>query len=147
MRRMRRGFSLIELVVVLSLVSLIAMVLVPRWAAGNRSELQATASDILAALADSKRAAMLSGEPQQFKIDVNRRVWQAGNRHGRIPDRVSVRFVFGQATLAAPVAPEIRFSPQGHASGGVLLLESEGQQRRIAVDWLTGEASIQKVRR
>lgn len=145
MKGMRRGFSLIELVVVLSLVSVIAMVLVPRWAAGSRSELQATASDMLAALADSKRAAMLSGEPQQFKIDVNHRVWQAGNRHGRIPDGVSVRFLFGQTDLARPLNPEIRFSPEGHASGGVLLLESQGQQRRISVDWLTGEASSQKV--
>jgi prepilin-type N-terminal cleavage/methylation domain-containing protein len=69
----RRGFSLPEILIVIVLISLLALVAVPRFANANgRRHMESARLRVAAALATARQAAIQKGQTVQFKIADNR---------------------------------------------------------------------------
>jgi prepilin-type N-terminal cleavage/methylation domain-containing protein len=71
-RHARRGFSLIEILIVIVMISLIALVAIPRFSAGSgRRNMESARMRVAAALATARQAAIQKGQTVQFQIKLN----------------------------------------------------------------------------
>jgi len=69
----RRGFSLIEILIVIVMISLISLVAIPRFASGNgRRNMESARMRLAAALSTARQAAIQKGQTVQFRIKANR---------------------------------------------------------------------------
>jgi len=74
-RTSRRGFTLPEILIVIVMVSLLAIVAIPRFATANgKRHLESARMRIAAGLATARQAAIQKGEPVRFSIGSNYRV-------------------------------------------------------------------------
>src|SRR5215213_10197390 len=65
----RRGFTLIEILIVIVMISLIALVAVPRFSTGNgRRNMESARMRTAAALSTARQAAITKGEPVLFAV-------------------------------------------------------------------------------
>jgi prepilin-type N-terminal cleavage/methylation domain-containing protein len=65
----RRGFTLPEMLIVIVMISLLALVVVPRFATANgRRHMESARMRIAAGLATARAAAIQKGEPVRFQI-------------------------------------------------------------------------------
>src|SRR5215210_5368673 len=69
----RTGFSLVEILIVIVMISLVALVAIPRFATGNgRRHMESARMRVAAALTTARQAAIQKGEPVRFQIAANR---------------------------------------------------------------------------
>jgi len=139
-----RGFTLLELLIVLVIVALaMAMVATNFTAASTQSVLQSEARKTLALLRFTRHDAMTRNTV--YFVDASR-------------ENDQLRLTPGDRIIAMPegirvtIEPETRtqrtrdlgivFYPDGSSNGGRLLLSSTVGERLIAVNWLTGEVSL-----
>jgi general secretion pathway protein H len=117
--RAERGFTLVELLVVLTLLGLLAAMVLPRFS----GRLGPTAQERAAGLADQLRAA------REQAISTAR------------PTRVPV-----DPAMARPDPPAedaaILFFPDGSSSGGRLLVDGGGPPAAVEIDDLTGRVRL-----
>ena len=79
MRRSRRGFSLLELAVVIALIAVFSMMAVPLFSrVERRSRLRSTARAFMADLAKTRSTAASAGFPTQTGWSANERVTNTG---------------------------------------------------------------------
>jgi type II secretion system protein H len=65
----RRGFTLIEILIVIVMISLIALVAVPRFSTGNgRRNMESARMRTAAALSTARQAAITKGQPVVFSL-------------------------------------------------------------------------------
>jgi prepilin-type N-terminal cleavage/methylation domain-containing protein len=65
----RRGFTLIEILIVIVMISLISLVAIPRFATGNgRRNMESARLRTAAALSTARQAAIQKGEPVVFTV-------------------------------------------------------------------------------
>ena len=87
--RHRRGFTLPEILIVIVLISILALVAIPRFATANgKRHMESARMRVAAALATARAAAIQKGEPVRFQI----------SNH-----RVTVVRLAGSANLISPV--------------------------------------------
>ena len=87
--RNRRGFSLVEILIVVVLISLLALVAIPRFAsASGKRNVESARMRVAAGLATARAAAIQKGETVRFRIAAN---------------RVTVRRLAGTTDLMSPV--------------------------------------------
>ena len=68
----RRGFSLVEILIVIVMISLLALVAIPRFAIGNgRRNMDSARMRVASALATARQAAIQKGQTVQFRIKAN----------------------------------------------------------------------------
>jgi prepilin-type N-terminal cleavage/methylation domain-containing protein len=68
----RRGFTLVEILIVIVMISLIAIVAIPRFSTGNgRRNMESARMRISSALSTARQAAIQKGETVQFRIKAN----------------------------------------------------------------------------
>ena len=68
----RSGFTLPEILIVIVLISLLALVAIPRFATGNaKRHMESARMRVAAALATARAAAIQKGRPVRFKIASN----------------------------------------------------------------------------
>ena len=69
----RRGFSLPEILIVIVMISVLALIAIPRFATANgKRHMESARMRIAAALATARAAAIQKGQTVQFKLDANR---------------------------------------------------------------------------
>ena len=134
-----RGFSLLELVMVMAVLAVAALVLLPRWQHSRERGLRAQIEPIRAALQETKLQAMASGRPQVFAWNPSTRVWTSGKSQGRISDDIQVAMTFGQERNTVPAQACIVFFADGLSTGGRLRFAGKSESRQLQVDWLTGQ--------
>jgi len=143
-RSAERGFTLLELIVVLAIMALAAAALVPITGTAGRSiAVDAAAREIAVALRTTRAAAIYSNREADFTIDAGaRRYWSDGEPSpNALPDGMSAAFAPGGRSLG-----RIRFYPDGSATGGSILLRGADRTAMIEVDALTGRARIDVAR-
>ena len=134
-----RGFSLLELVMVMAVLAVAALVLLPRWQHSREPGLRAQIEPIRAALQEAKLQGMASGRPQVFTWNPGTRVWTSGKSQGRISDDIQVAMTFGQERNTVPAQARIVFFADGLSTGGRLRFADKIESRQLQVDWLTGQ--------
>lgn len=141
-----RGFSLIELVVVVALVGISAGIAAGVLGSGRAGqELRGAARTLAEELRYTRAQAIVRGQEQVFRIDVDTRHWQAaGKREGDLPKSLTVAATTARNEQPSRGEAAIRFFPDGAATGGRLVLSSGGASWRIDVAWLTGEVVLSR---
>jgi general secretion pathway protein H len=122
-----RGFTLLELLVVLTLVALLAGVALPRLQTMLTPSFERTARRVALAVRDQRTQAILSGR----LVSVS-------------PAQMALLLPAGtQIVDAPPEESAILFFPNGTSTGGrIVLAARDGRRAAVAVDWLTGQVSV-----
>lgn len=139
MSRPARGFSLLELVMVMAVLAVAALVLLPRWQNRQSRGLTTQVESIHHALQEAKLQAMASGKPQYFIWNPDTREWAVGATRGRVAANVQVVMTYGQIGNTSATPARIVFYPEGVSTGGRLRFYTQAQAAQLDVDWLTGQ--------
>lgn len=140
----RRGFSLVELILVVAVMGLLAAVVFPYLPeALESSRFRGSAVEVRATLTLARTLAVSEARNRSVAIDLNRGEYgvEGDDRRWVLPEGVRVAAVrIGDMAAEAGVV-RIRFYPDGSADEAeVAIVSSVGGQRRILVDPLTGMA-------
>ena len=132
-RRGQRGFTLIEVIVVIVIMSLIAGMILARrpWHSAGL-DLDATQRALTAALRLARSRA----------IAQDRIVAVVTDSAGFTVDGGARRPLPAGETLSQA---QMIFTPDGEASGGTILLASAGTRIAVTVNWLTGRVSAREL--
>jgi general secretion pathway protein H len=116
------GFTLLEMLVVIAIMGL-ALALVAGFGPprSHGLEMQAAARQVADAMRDARGRAIAQGRPVPLTLP-------------HLPPWLTI-------TLQAPPGG-IVFAQDGSATGGRVLLDTDGQDIAITADWLTGRVQI-----
>jgi len=134
------GFTLVEMLVVLSILAFVAAFAVPQLSRGSEGmRLDTAALEIAAALRATRAAAITGNRQTALVIDVERRTYESSV----VRPRSFASDIVAKLTYAAPIRSEssdggFRFFPDGSSTGGELMLSLRGKQAKLCIDWLTG---------
>lgn len=135
-----KGFTLLELLVVLTLSTLILTVALPRFAALlPGAELKNYSRQTAALLRLARSQAIATGEEVALVLDRQARQSRLSGRKTPYPwpERVELRLAQTTEQQAGIV-----FYPDGTSSGGTLVVAGSGRNYRIEVHWLTGKVAF-----
>lgn len=136
------GFTLIELVVVLAILGMLLALLPDELSVAiPGQQLRAAAFQMADDLKDARTRAVVSCEPTSVLISLG---------DGKSIANGAKRFPRGTVLRLDGTAPgalsggedQIRFFPDGSASGGHITLSAGTRTYVISVDWLTGRVDV-----
>jgi general secretion pathway protein H len=137
-----RGFTLLELIVVLTVIALVTAVSVPSFfGTGRTLDTRREVALIDSALRDARREAIKTATGTGVEFDLARRVVRG--RHGvrKLPEGVTVTLETVAAQQRAKQVGRVWFYPDGSSSGGRVTLADARRQYRIDIDWITGRVT------
>jgi general secretion pathway protein H len=138
-----RGFTLVELLVVLAILALV-MTLIPPFLAGGqaRAELTTATREIAAALRETRSLAIREGRSAAFVVDGRTGTYRAagGTPARQVPAGLSVALL--TAGNERSDAGAIRFFGDGSSTGGGVSVMQGERRSDVLVDWLSGRVSL-----
>lgn len=135
------GFTLIELMVVLVVAALLAGVAVPNMMPAIAAmRMRAAAGDIASALRYVRGQALSHGREATFFLDVEKNFYRVSGRHKSygLPSSVKLELFTAEQELGGEAGGNIRFYPDGSATGGRVTLVAGNKKNVVDVNWLTG---------
>ncbi len=174
--RRQAGFTLIEILIVVTLVAALSAVLIATIGGGmDGLRLRGTAKDIAGELRHARAQAMAKGEVQRFVIDPKERRWSSGatsqqgsnqasdesrgegrsetsgetsgeTREGEVSKKIDIVFIGARELQPRRGQGAIVFFEDGASSGGRIQLRQDKAAWNIDVAWLTGEVSLHRAR-
>jgi general secretion pathway protein H len=137
-----RGFTLLEMLLVIVLIAAISVLTIGLLGVGSSgSRLRSAAHTIATELRYTRAQALITGVPQRFAMDLDKRTWTTSTHHGTLPSSLQVSFDGVRQEQAGARDAAIRFFPDGSATGGRISLRTQGVGWRVDVRWLTGEVT------
>lgn len=138
-----RGFTLLEVMMVIVLIALITGVIVGQLGVGRSgSQLRSAVHTVATELRYTRARALMTGTPQVFAMNLDKRTWTAaGDHHGVLPSSLQLGFTAVRAEQTSSRDAAIRFFPDGSATGGRVSVRTKGVGWRVDVRWLTGEVT------
>lgn len=124
-----RGFTLLELLTVLTVIGALLFFAIPRYATNRSQSAQAVEAMITGAIRDARQAARHTGQIATLEIDDVR---------DRLPNGFELDLDGDQASAA------LVFFPLGNANGTSWQLQADGFRRTILVDPLTGRIRVEE---
>ena len=139
-----RGFTLLELLVVLVILALVAAFVLPSLGGGSSTELKAATRTLAAGLRQARSRAVNQNRAVAFTIDVKKRefVLPGEQRTRKLPEQLQLALFTARSELETDERGAIRFFPDGSSTGGRITLSHERRQYLVDVDWLTGKVSV-----
>jgi general secretion pathway protein H len=143
MSRAERGFTLLELLVVLTIMALVTAVSMPLLRGRQdgieaRREVTALASELRRA----RLSALTNAAGAGIEFDLERRTFRAAaGAARRLPDGMAMTLETVRSQQAGGRAGRIWFYPDGSSTGGRVTLRDRGRLYRIDIDWITGRVA------
>ncbi|MCB1578178.1 MAG: prepilin-type N-terminal cleavage/methylation domain-containing protein, partial [Xanthomonadales bacterium] len=137
--RSSRGFTMIELIVVIVLIGIVASVVAFSFAKSlSGARIQAASRDLVAALRYTRGQAIVKGEQKVLVLDLEKNTYQAPGRNEiELPKDMALRLTTAQKELTGEKAGGIRFFPDGSSTGGNIAVVLGEREWKINVGWLT----------
>jgi general secretion pathway protein H len=144
LRRAARGFTLIEIIVVVALMALLTGIIAAVISGGlGSSRVRAASKDLVAALRSTRAQAVVQRESQVLVLDVERRAYQAPGRDWvELPGEMELSMLTAAEEQLDDNTGQIRFFPDGSSTGGHIELSRGEAVWRIEIGWLTGEVRM-----
>lgn len=145
MLKQARGFTLIELTVVMLIVVLGFSVIGTNISSGNKSaQLKAISRDLSSALRYARGQALISHDEISVAIDLAENTYQVSNRDKiyHFSDEIDVTLVIAQDEFEGEEIGHLRFYADGSSSGGRITLEWGDLVNIVDVNWLSGKVDI-----
>lgn len=140
-----RGFTLLEMMIVLVIAALILAVAPPLLSrALPGTQLKGAARQIAAGLRYTRGHAVISQQEAVFKLDVEARRAEISGRAKplKLPQDLDLRLFTAQAELVDEQVGAVRFYPDGSATGGRITVAYDEREYHVDIDWLTGHVAI-----
>ena len=139
------GFTLIEMMVAITIVALVLAVSVPASSRLYRNiQYRESVRDTVTLFATARYEAVRSGQARDVRIDPRTNELRLEGEVRHLPDEVNL-VVHAAQELGDRGVGVIRFYPEGGSSGGGVDLQIPGRYGvRVNVDWLLGRVSQEK---
>jgi len=139
------GVTLLELLIVLSIMAIVAALVVPMFGSSvSTGELKSAAREVAAGLRFARSEAVATRQETRVMLDLEHRTFQI-ERDARIhalPPRIELKLFSAQRDLVGETVGAIRFFPDGGSNGGRVTLAAGERKYDVDVDWLTGRVAI-----
>ena len=139
-----QGFSLIELMVVVFLLSIVAVLIPPSLSRANSSEMKTVSRNIVSALRYTRSQAIAKQQDSLFQVNVEDRLYKyPGNPEWvRIADSLQLSFTAAASEFNDVANGSIRFYADGSSTGGRVEVFQGRKHLAIDVSWITGKVKI-----
>jgi len=141
----QRGFSLIEMVVVIVIIGL-SYTLLPKmvFSGVSGAELRSNARAVATGLRLTRDTAINTRREAVMSLDLENRQFTVQNDSTvhKLHELLDVKLYTSQADLITDKMGSIRFYPDGSSNGGRVTVAAGGRGFEVDVDWLTGRVSI-----
>jgi len=139
------GVTMLELLVVLSIMALVAAFVVPLLGPGvPTAELKGAARQVAAGLRLARSEAIATRQDTNLMLDLEHRTMRVDRdpRVHRLPPAVDLKLFTAQSDLVDEKVGAIRFYADGGSNGGRITVASGERKYDVDVDWLTGRVAI-----
>jgi general secretion pathway protein H len=137
------GFTLLELLVVMAIISMMAALVIPQVSSGQMTLLKAQVREAVAVLNYARRAAIVEGEPKtaSFYESKETTATQSASKiePGRWVSRGATLQWGNELKEQDKVTRKITFYPEGGSSGGEFIINYQEHKAKITVNPLTGK--------
>ncbi len=141
-RRSINGFTLIEMLVVLSIVALALALVVPAVSKSMVVSVHDVARDMQISLRQARAKAVTSQQATLFWVDTQQHTYvNHKNKVKSFPDAIDIRMKVASTEVEGDKAG-VRFFSDGSSTGGQLALSDAGATLNVEIDWLTGRVSV-----
>lgn len=140
-----KGFTLLELLVVLALFALALLVVPPMFSSGApQVELKSTARVFASQLRRARSQAIARNAEVTFELDVEGRRYRlvGDGATGTVPEGLTLSLVTAESERIGSSRGSIRFYPDGSSTGGRITLGRGERSYLVDVDWLTGRVTL-----
>ena len=143
-KRPETGFTLIELMVVFTLLITLSAVLAPLLLPSPGRTLQTTAGEMATTLRETRRQAQADQVRKRFLIDTEswRYGVEGGNSWRALPTDMTAALTTGESLLTSDTRGGIDFFPDGTSSGGRVELGLGERSLKVDIEWLTGRIRV-----
>jgi len=140
MRSRSMGFTLLELLVVMTLLGIAALLVVPRVGGGQMVQLQAQVREVVALLNYARRSAIIDGKMQTILMQPGDAEHPVSIQNNTWTSR-GAKLAWSEKTTGRPKDRfEITFYPEGGSDGGELIITQEDKfKMKITVHPITGK--------
>jgi general secretion pathway protein H len=144
--RAARGFTLLEILVVVTLIAALSLILVGAMTGGmDGLRMRSAAKELVAELRFARAQAIATGTVQRFSIVPAQRSWAgAKGRKGELPKALEVVFTWVRQVQASEGEGVILFFEDGASTGGQIQLRRGDAAWNVDVTWLTGEVRLHR---
>jgi len=141
--RLRSGFTLLEMLVVLVILGLSLAVVVPAINKGLGGSLEDAARDLQVGLRKARSEAVLNKRSVALWVDVRSKSFGLDSGRGKrsLPRGLEISARVADSENRGSRA-SVRFFPDGSSTGGRIRLRKGEGSVAVDVDWLTGRVSI-----
>ena len=143
--RRARGVTLLEILIVLSIMAILAAIVVPIVGGGvSAGELKGATREIAAGLRLARSEALATRKETRVTLDLEGRSFQVERdaRTHTLPRQIGLKLFTAQSDLVNEKIGAIRFFPDGGSNGGRITLTAGERKFNVDVDWLTGRVAI-----
>lgn len=140
------GFTLIEVLIVLTLVVVLTAVLAPIMFPSAGRVLSGTASELTTTLRETRRHARAANQRRRFLVDTESRRYGIEDSPAwkTLPREMTVELTTAESLVTDDSRGGIDFFPDGSSTGGRVVLGLGGQMVQVDIEWLTGRIEISR---
>ncbi len=138
-----RGFTLLELLVVLVLIGVLTAAVAPTFLRDFNADAEFAATQVAAALRTARGRAISENAETVMAVDIaNNRYVVSGQPASQLPEDLTIGLFTARSELFDDAAGQIRYFPDGSSTGGEVVVSDGRSTFRVRVEWLTGRVTV-----